>query len=114
LVWTRFSKSSNEYLLALGLSQTKFLSPDESLSSISVPILPASFPKGTSSKFLSLQNKSSNIEPSDINILLNIFNVNYRLSGKDRHLLNDHLFLRCSSNSLKIRSNKTAENVKNI
>jgi hypothetical protein len=76
--------------------------------------LPASFPKGTSSKLLSLQNKASNVEPSDIHILLNLFHVNYRLSGKGRELLNDHLFLMCGSNYLKIRSNKTAENVKNI
>jgi len=108
LAGTRFTKSSNEYLLALGLSKTKFILPDESLSSISVPILPASFPKGTSSKLLSLQNNASNVEPSDIHIHLNLFNVNYLLSGKERDLLNDHQFLRCGSNSLKIRSNKTA------
>ena len=108
MVWTRFSKSSNEYLLAFGLSQTQFLSPDESLSSISIPILTASFPQGTSYKLLSLQNNASNVEPPDIYILLNFFNLNYRLSGKDRHLLNDHLFLRCGSNSLKTGSNKTA------
>ena len=79
-----------------------------------MPILPASFLKDTSSQLLSLQNNASNLEPSDIHILLNLFNVNYRLSGKDPELLNDHLFLRCGSNSLKISSNKTAENVKNI
>ena len=77
-------------------------------------MLPASFPKGTSSKLLSLQNNASNVEPSDIHILLNLFNLNYRLSGKGRELLNDHLFLRSGSNHLKISSNKTAENVKNI
>jgi hypothetical protein len=98
----------------LGLSKTKFLSADESLSSISIPILPASFPKGTSSKLLSLQNNPSNLEPSDIHILLNLFSVNYQLSGKSRELLNEHLFLRWGSNSLKISSNKTGENVKNI
>jgi hypothetical protein len=76
--------------------------------------LPASFPKGTYSKLLSLQNHASNVEPSDIHIILKFFNVNYRVSGKGRELLNDHLFLRCGSNYLKIRSNKTAENVKNI
>ena len=113
MAWTQFSKSSNEYLLALGWFTTKFLWADESLSSISVPILPASFPKGTSSKLLSLQNNASNLEPSDIHILLNLFNVNYQLSGKGRELLNDHLFLRCGTNYLKNRSNKRAENVKN-
>ena len=99
----------------MGLSKTKFLSADESLSSISVPILSASFPKGTSSKLLSLQNNASNVEPSDIHIILKHFNnVNYRLFGKGRELLNDHLFLRSGSNYLKSCSNKTAENVKNI
>jgi len=76
--------------------------------------LPPSLPKGTSSQLLSLQNKTSNLEQSDIHILLNLFNVNYRLSGKDPELINDHLFLRCGSNYLTIRSNKTAENVKKI
>jgi hypothetical protein len=47
-------------------------------------------------------------------ILLNLFNLNYRLSGKGRELLNDHLFLRWGSNSLKTCSNKTPGNVKNI
>jgi len=70
--------------------------------------------KGTSSQLLSLQNNASKVEPSDIHILLNLFNVNYRLSGKGRDLLNDHLFLRSGSNYLKIRSNKTSKNVKNI
>jgi len=54
--------------------------------------------KGTSSKLLSLQNNASNLKPSDIHILLNLFSVNYQLSGKSRELLNDHLFLRCGSN----------------
>jgi hypothetical protein len=76
--------------------------------------LPASFPKATSSKLLSLQNNASNVEPSDIHILLNLFNVNYPLSGKSRELLNDHLFLRWASNYLKTPSHKTAGNVKNI
>jgi hypothetical protein len=62
---------------------------------------------------LSLQNNASNLEPSDIHILF-LFNVNYRLSGKGRELLNDHLFLRCGTNYLKIRSNKTAEMLKII
>jgi hypothetical protein len=54
--------------------------------------------KGTSSKLLSLQNNASNLKPSDIHILLNLFSVNYQLSGKSLELLNDHLFLRCGSN----------------
>jgi hypothetical protein len=33
--------------------------------------------KGTSSKLLSLQNNASNLKPSDIHILLNLFSVNY-------------------------------------
>jgi hypothetical protein len=70
--------------------------------------------KGASSKLLSLQNNASNLEPSNIHILLNLFSVNYQLSGKSRELLNDHLFLRLASNSLKTHSNKTAANVKNI
>jgi len=76
--------------------------------------LPASFPKGTSSQLLSLQNNACNVEPSAIHILSNLFKVNYRLSGKGRELLNDHLFLRCGNNYLKISSNKTAKNVKNL
>jgi hypothetical protein len=70
--------------------------------------------KGRYSKLLSLQNNASNLEPSDIHILLNLFSVNYQLSGKSRELLNDHLFLRWGSNSLKTHSNNTAGNVKNI
>jgi hypothetical protein len=70
--------------------------------------LPATFPKGTSSKLFSLQNNASNVEPSDIHIILNLFNVNYLLSGNSRELLNDNLFLRCGSNYLKNPSNKTA------
>ena len=54
--------------------------------------------KGRYSKLLSLQNNASNLEPSDIHILLNLFSVNYQLSGKSRELLNDHLFLRWVSN----------------